>query len=170
MSDDDQVWKRTLSTDPANRTGVIKVVEQYCQSLPMTTAYELCIQPEEETRLLAQNSLMWAWNAEAGKAQGHSADYQHGLWKLTILLPLQKGWKRTARRALRIQDVIDYLPDHKLRVFYAYDAVRSKGLGVKRFAEGLNAYKQYYEDQGIFLRSRQDLINEALGEQYGDAA
>lgn len=158
-------WVRTLSTNTENRVGVIEHITRYMEDLPVTEAYTVTIEAEEESRRKAQNDLMWAWNAEAAKAQGTNADYQHGEWKLSILLPMQKGWKRTARRAQRVQELLDDLPSYQLRVFAAYDMVRSKDLGVRHFAEALTAYQQFYAQQGIILMSRQDLIAEALMQQ-----
>ena len=170
MSEEFKPWIRTLSTDTKNRAGVIEIVTQYMEDLPTGEAYDVTIELHDEGRNAAQNSLMWAWNAEAAQIQGTNANWQHGEWKLQILLPLLKGWKTTAARAQQIQDVIDDIDSYKLKVFAAFDMVRTKDLGKKRFAEALTAYQQFYAEQGIILRSRQDLIAEALYQSQEQAA
>ena len=166
MPETPKPWVRNLPPTGEVRTSMLEVLKEHCLSLPEGVNHTITIELEEENRRTAQNSLMWAWNAEAGKAQGYNANYQHGLWKYMILLPMQRGWKNTEKRAAKVQDILDEIDSFNNKVFYCFDAVRTrKGLTVKQMAEALTEYKRFYEEQGIMLRSRQDLINEAIGDQ-----
>lgn len=119
----------------------------------------------EESRRDAQNRLMWFWNKSVAETrQDVSTDWVHGFSKRRILQPLYLGWGGAAyRRGQFVQDVLDRIPRDEVKNAVAYDMVRTRKLTVKRFAEYLTSFEQFWTPQGVLLRTSDDLYYEAMG-------
>jgi len=146
---------------PESRQYAIAVISQ----LPVDDKWVVTIHKLEEKRRDAQNRLIWFWNASvASQKTGHNADYVHGFSKLTMLQPMYLAWGGAAhRRGQFVQDILDYIPTHEIKVGAAYDLVRTRKLTVKRFSEYLNRYQQYWSEKGVILKTSDDLYYEAMG-------
>lgn len=143
-------------------------------NLPTDDKWVVTIDENNQTRSDSQNSLLWHWNGEVAHQleTEKSPSSVHAKTKLYELLGLYLSWggkyafqgavaKEAIDRCLNTQthdkeDIQAYIADRMLRT-------KGKHLGVKRFAEYLNAYESYWTPKGVRLTTADDLYFQAMG-------
>lgn len=150
----------------AVRDSVLNNVLEFVKSHPIDQRLQITVQDHEESRRDIQNRLMWAWHNEYGKHMGHTPDHMHAEIKMTILLPLLRGWDKHSNRAKVIDFVLDSIDKYEHKLFIAYDMIRSSDLNITQFAEFLSAYQRYAAEQGCVLSGREDDLLAAMGERH----
>lgn len=144
----------------------------FISTLPVDDSLVITISPKEQTRSDAQNSLLWHWNGEVKEQTGaKQVGTIHAKTKLLELLPLYLSWGgKYYFQGSIAQDAIDRCQNtqnHDKEDIQAYIAdrmLRTKGLGVKRFSEYLNAYEARWSGQ-VRLTTSDDLYFSAMGER-----
>jgi len=149
-------------SSPERRANCIELLN----GIECNGAWQVEISEFEQTRNDAQNRLMWHWAGEVSQHLGDTTpDFVHGSSKLKILQPMYLSWGGSAfKRGEFVQQVLDRISDYRIRVAVAYDMVRTRKLGVERFAEYLTAYEVCWADEGVRLTTGDDLYYAAMGE------
>ena len=153
-----------ISPELKSRVDLIDRIADTLFNLPKERTWNVIIEAENETRRTIQNRLLWRWHRQWAEHIGEQTKWAHGSTKLDLLLPLKlaSDSARTRKRAEFEASVLALVPDREIKIGVAYDLVRSREIPVRLFADWLTDYKRVALQQGCFLKSKQDLEDEAM--------
>lgn len=128
--------------------------------------WQIEISEHDKSQSAAQRRLIGHWNTLCAKHYSTTWDWVHGESKMNILLPLMMSWGgQHLARADHINDILNHLPEYKLKVSVCHAKVRTRKphLNCKQVCEYLTEFERHHASEGVLLTTSEDMRNDAYG-------